>query len=82
MFKAFESGIFSKLKKSEQSEQSNGDVSFKNISSDLNNIDNKLFTPRKKGTRLKILSPKQMLKRLPIYHTQVEASNNSEHLLN
>ena len=30
-----------------------------------------------KGTRLKILSPKQMLQRLPIALTQVKAGNNS-----
>ena len=35
-----------------------------------------------KGTRLKILSPKQMLQRLPIALTQVKAGNNSERLLN
>ena len=35
-----------------------------------------------KGTRLKILTPKQMLQRLPIALAQVKASNNSENLLN
>ena len=35
-----------------------------------------------KGTRLKILTPKQMLQRLPIALTQVKAGNNSENLLN
>ena len=35
-----------------------------------------------KGTRLKILSPKQMLQRLPISLAQVKAGNNSESLLN
>ena len=35
-----------------------------------------------KGTGLKILSPKQMLQRLPIALAQVKASNNSESLLN
>ena len=33
-------------------------------------------------TRLKILTPKQMLERLPIALAQVEAGNNSESLLN
>ena len=33
-------------------------------------------------TGLKILTPKQMLQRLPIALAQVKASNNSEHLLN
>ena len=35
-----------------------------------------------KGTRLKILTPKQMLQRLPIALAQVKAVNNSENLLN
>ena len=41
------------------------DVSLENISSDLNdtnNTDNKLFTPIKKRTGLKILSPKKSFK--------------------
>ena len=32
--------------------------------------------------RLKILIPKQMLQRLPIFLAQVKAGNNSENLLN
>ena len=35
-----------------------------------------------KGTGLKILTPTQMLQRLPIALAQVKASNNSESLLN
>ena len=35
-----------------------------------------------KGTGLKILTPKQMLQRLPIAFAQVKAGNNSEGLLN
>ena len=35
-----------------------------------------------KATRLKILTPKQMLQRLPIALAQVKAGNNSESLLN
>ena len=35
-----------------------------------------------KGTGLKILTPKQMLQRLPIALTQVKADDNSENLLN
>ena len=35
-----------------------------------------------KGTELKILTPKQMLQRLPIALAQVKAGNNSENLLN
>ena len=34
------------------------------------------------GKRLKILTPNQMLKRLPIALAQVKAGNNSESLLN
>ena len=34
-----------------------------------------------KGTGLKILTPKQMLQRLPIALTQVKSGNNSESLL-
>ena len=35
-----------------------------------------------KGTGLKILTPKQMLHRLPIVLAQVKSGNNSENLLN
>ena len=35
-----------------------------------------------KGAGLKILTPKQMLQRLPIALVQVKAGNNSENLLN
>ena len=35
-----------------------------------------------KGKRLKILTPKQMLQRLPIALAQVKAGNNSENSLN
>ena len=34
------------------------------------------------GTGLKVLTPKQMLQRLPIALAQVKAGNNSESLLN
>ena len=36
----------------------------------------------KQGTGLKILTPKQMLQRLPIALAQVKAGNNSGNLLN
>ena len=36
----------------------------------------------KQGTGLKILTPKQMLQRLPISLAQIKAGNNSESLLN
>ena len=35
-----------------------------------------------KGKRLKVLTPKQMLQRLPIALAQVKAGNNSQNLLN
>ena len=35
-----------------------------------------------KGKGLKILTPKQMLQRLPIFLAQVKAGNNSQNLLN
>ena len=35
-----------------------------------------------KGTRIQILTPKEMLQRLPIALAQVKPSNNSESLLN
>ena len=37
---------------------------------------------KQKGTGLKILTPNQMLKRLPIALAQIKAGNNSESLLN
>ena len=35
-----------------------------------------------KGTGIKILTPKQILQRLPVALAQVKAGNNSENLLN
>ena len=40
------------------------------------------FEESQKGEGLKILTPNQMLKRLPIALAQVKAGNNSESLLN
>ena len=37
---------------------------------------------KQEGTGLKILTPKQMLQRLPIALAQIKAANNSETLLN
>ena len=68
VFKAFESGIFLKSEELKQSEQSSD--------SDIS-----LFTP-KEETGLKILTPQQILERLPIALAQVKAGNNSESLLN
>ena len=53
-------------------------------------FENKTFLAKSKGadvlnlyhSKLKILSPKQMLQRLPIALAQVKAGNNSENLLN
>ena len=41
-----------------------------------------VFKESQEGKRLKILTPNQMLKRLPIALAQVKAGNNSESLLN
>ena len=56
----------------------------------LNGFKSKIFLRKSKGSgilntnhsKLKILTPKQMLKRLPIALAQVKAGNNSENLLN
>ena len=64
VFKAFESGIFCRLEKSQEGKGAN-EMSRVNTSE-----------------RLKILTPNQMLKRLPIALAQVKAGNNSESLLN
>ena len=40
------------------------------------------FRSKQKGTGPKILTPNQMLKRLPIVLAQIKAGNNSESLLN
>ena len=56
----------------------------------LNGFKSKIFFTKSKGSgflntnhsKLKILTQKQMLKRLPIALAQVKAGNNSENLLN
>ena len=45
-------------------------------------IEAKKLEREPEGTGLKILTPNQMLKRLPIALAQVKAGNNSESLLN
>ena len=40
-----------------------------------------IYDLKQEGTRLKILTPKQMLQRLPIALAQIKAGNNSESLL-
>ena len=49
---------------------------------DYTKIRSEAMYKTKQGTRLKILTPKQMLQRLPIALAQVKAGNNSENLLN
>ena len=80
VFKAFENGIFSTLKQSEQSKNDDiwNNVSNTSFSSDS---DISLFTPLK-GTGLKILTLKEMLQRLPIALAQVKTVSNFENLLN
>ena len=56
----------------------------------LNGFKSKIFLTKSTGTgilntdssKLKILTPKQMLQRLPIALAQIKAGNNSENLLN
>ena len=44
-------------------------------------LEAKKLAKEKEGTGLKILTPNQMLKRLPIPLAQIKAGNNSESLL-
>ena len=56
----------------------------------LNSFESKIFSTKSEGagilnpdhSKLKILTSKQMLQRLPIVLAQVKAGNNSESLLN
>ena len=48
----------------------------------LSDTNNNARQNETKGMRLKILSPKQMVQRLPIALAQVKAGNNSESLFN
>ena len=45
-------------------------------------LEAKKLAKEQEGTGLKILTPNQMLKRLPIVLAQIKAGNNSESLLN
>ena len=45
-------------------------------------LEAKKLAKEQKGTGLKILTPNQMLKRLPIAIAQIKTGNNSESLLN
>ena len=46
------------------------------------NMSKNIYDSKQKGTGLKILTPNQVLKRLPIALAQISAGNNSESLLN
>ena len=46
------------------------------------NTSRTIYKSKQEGTGLKILTPKQMLQRLPIALAQIKAGNNSESLLN
>ena len=46
------------------------------------NMSRNIYDSKQKGTGLKILTPNQMLKTLPIALAQIKADNNSESLLN
>ena len=76
VLKAFQSGIFHKLEESQKgegvNEMSRVNASERSEQSEWN----------EQSERLKILTPNQMLKRLPIALAQVKAGNNSESLLN
>ena len=46
------------------------------------NMSRNIYDSKQEETRLKILTPKQMLQRLPISLTKIKAGNNSQSLLN
>ena len=46
------------------------------------NMPRNIYDSKQEGTGLKILTPKQMLQRLPIALAQIKAGNNSQSLLN
>ena len=48
----------------------------------VRNMSRNIYDSKQEGTELKILTPKQMLQRLPIALAQIKASNNSQSLLN
>ena len=45
------------------------------------NMSRNIYESKQKGTGIKILTPNQMLKRLPIALAQIKAGNDSESLL-
>ena len=46
------------------------------------NTTRNIYDSKQEGTGLKILTPKQMLQRLPVALAQIKAGNNSQSLLN
>ena len=48
----------------------------------VRNMSRNIYDSKQEGTGLKILTPKQMLQRLPISLAQIKAGNNSQSLLN
>ena len=46
------------------------------------NMSRNIYDSKQEGTGLKILTPKQMLQKLPISLTQIKAGNYSQSLLN
>ena len=46
------------------------------------NMSRNIYDSKQEGTGLKILTPKQMLQRLPIALAEIKAGNNSQSLLN
>ena len=46
------------------------------------NMSRNIYDSKQEGTGLKILTPKQMLQRLPIALAQIKAGNNTQSLLN
>ena len=46
------------------------------------NMSRNIYDLKQEGTGLKILTPKQMIQRLPIALAQIKAGNNSQSLLN
>ena len=46
------------------------------------NMSRNIYDSKQEGSGLKILTPKQMLQRLPIALAQIKAGNNSKSLLN
>ena len=75
VLKAFQSGIFHKLEESQEGKGAN-EISRVNASERSEQSE-----WNERSERLKILTPNQMLKRLPIALAQVKAGNNSESLL-